>query len=290
VLLSGTCHSAVKDVGKPLTALVPAVVPKEFEGLELGPLLGKGSYGRVYRGVYHGEEVAVKVGSSETLLASCAGCSSRQPALDRCPDSLMWQLKLCAASARLPCLYRHATGCQCTLTVLQIMDSERVEMNEQGEPLEAVLTGAKPHPALVTTIAWCALPGVVLNSWADSVAQDIEAEGSQHVTTHRDDGRSMQLTCLACAHFSRLLVPVLCRTVTSPPLPYPGEDADAEAERLEKLPPGGSQTWLLLEFCDKPCLQVTPGCSGTNFPEDVPLCTHLLGMQLHINPTQLFWL
>ena len=46
------------------------------------------------------------------------------------------------------------TGRQCTLTVLQIMDSERVEMNEQGEPLEAVLTGAKPHPALVTTIAW----------------------------------------------------------------------------------------------------------------------------------------
>ena len=55
-----------------------------------------------------------------------------------------------------------------------------------------------------------------------------------------------------------LLVLLLCRTVTSPPLPYPGEDADAEAERLKKLPPGGSQTWLLLEFCDKPCLQVTP--------------------------------
>lgn len=29
-------------------------------------------------------------------------------------------------------------------------------MTEKGEPLEAVLTGAKRHPNLVTNIAWCA--------------------------------------------------------------------------------------------------------------------------------------
>jgi hypothetical protein len=65
--------------------------------------------------------------------------------------------------------------------------------------------------------------------------------------------------CSAYAYLNCVSVLLLCRTVTSPPLPYPGEDADAEAERLRKLPPGGSQTWLLLEFCDRPCLQVTPG-------------------------------
>ena len=39
----------------------PHSIPPELEGLQLGPLLGKGSYGRVYRGWYHQEAVAVKV-------------------------------------------------------------------------------------------------------------------------------------------------------------------------------------------------------------------------------------
>lgn len=49
----------------------------------------------------------------------------------------------------------------------------------------------------------------------------------------------------------------LHRTVTKPPLPYPGEDAAKEAARISALPDHESQTWMLLEYCDKPSLQVT---------------------------------
>lgn len=47
----------------------PAVTPPQtagldsvpFEELEVGPVLGKGGFGRVYRGLWHGKQVAVKV-------------------------------------------------------------------------------------------------------------------------------------------------------------------------------------------------------------------------------------
>jgi hypothetical protein len=38
-----------------------ALRPIPFENLKLGPILGKGSFGRVYRGIYNGSPVAVKV-------------------------------------------------------------------------------------------------------------------------------------------------------------------------------------------------------------------------------------
>lgn len=39
-------------------------------------------------------------------------------------------------------------------TPLQIMDTDSVEMDENGEPMEAVLSSGRLHANLVATIAW----------------------------------------------------------------------------------------------------------------------------------------
>jgi hypothetical protein len=49
-----------EEVASPGSAATP------FEGLQLGTMIGKGGYGRVYRGMYDGQLVAVKVRPAAT--------------------------------------------------------------------------------------------------------------------------------------------------------------------------------------------------------------------------------
>ena len=39
------------------------MVVQVFASVHLGPLLGRGSYGRVHRGVWQSQQIAVKVGN-----------------------------------------------------------------------------------------------------------------------------------------------------------------------------------------------------------------------------------
>eukprot|EP00884_Botryococcus_braunii_P023575 jgi/Botrbrau1/9901/Bobra.0012s0004.1 len=50
-----------------------ALRPIPFEGLKLGPILGKGSFGRVYRGIYNGSPVAVKVMDDNKVVRAADG-------------------------------------------------------------------------------------------------------------------------------------------------------------------------------------------------------------------------
>lgn len=51
----------------------PAVPEDRFPGLKLGPLLGQGSYGSVFRGTYQGHAVAVKVREVCCPVTACSG-------------------------------------------------------------------------------------------------------------------------------------------------------------------------------------------------------------------------
>ena len=74
-------------------------VPCALEGLELGPIVGKGSYGSVYRGSYQRQHVAVK--------------ARRGPLLERKPPYQMARvLHCCRRRPKIVNMVIHAAGDQ----------------------------------------------------------------------------------------------------------------------------------------------------------------------------------
>ena len=73
------CRHLQHAVAQITSTLQPAQHFGPFEDVQLGPLLGQGSYGQVYRGVWQGAAVAIKV-NWEVLPGQCvrqAGCSRK---------------------------------------------------------------------------------------------------------------------------------------------------------------------------------------------------------------------
>ena len=67
----GSDRMAMRRAGsRPLQGALMPTVPPALEGLELGPIVGKGSYGSVYRGCYQQQHVAVKVRSHASVACS----------------------------------------------------------------------------------------------------------------------------------------------------------------------------------------------------------------------------
>ena len=64
-----------------------------WEDVQLGPLIGQGSFGKVYRGVWNGAPVAVKVGHQSPLPEACAH-TPRSPCLPCCVQLVVLALHM----------------------------------------------------------------------------------------------------------------------------------------------------------------------------------------------------
>ena len=77
------CRHLQHAVSHITSSLQPAQHFGPFEDVQLGPLLGQGSFGRVYRGIWQGAAVAIKVNLGCSAWPVCgavlrAGCVGQE--------------------------------------------------------------------------------------------------------------------------------------------------------------------------------------------------------------------
>jgi hypothetical protein len=222
-----------------------------FVGLQLGLLLGKGSYGRVYKGYYRGRVVAVKARS----LPSSAVCPLRMPGLCCCL-ALMHPRKGASAqdSAGVcphACKRRAYSRRQKSVMMggrharAQVCDSSKVRRNAAGTPMEVDLTAGLAHPNLVRAIdaASVVRSAPAKLDWELPPVQ--EANESAPPGTWESLAAAVPADGHACDELGAAAA-----------LEDSNGGADQGREAKAEAPDSQEETWLLLEYCDQGSLVV----------------------------------
>lgn len=164
--------------------LQPDALP--FEGLELGPLVGRGSFGRVYRGRWQDKIVAVKV---RRLPQSCLKSSA-------------WDLETCTCLRdRRPCQVKLSQGA--AMSPLTSTDSSRSALSNDANQVAFLNT-----KCVMGGLQICGPLGGGKTAYPD-ICKSVEAIASSKLSHPNIVKALRHCTILAHGAFSRLFIPLL---------------------------------------------------------------------------------
>ena len=231
-----------------------------FVGLQLGLLLGKGSYGRVYKGYYHGRVVAVKARPPLELRCRCkvfcllgTSCPCRKAG--RCQikgsinDVFKLRFGLWMVVSEVP-----VPAC------VQVCDSSKVRRTAAGTPVEVEVTARLAHPNLVRTLEAASVarsPGHSLDWELRTVQEDDECVGSSSNNTSSNNPSAPTTQQQEAPRSAYCEEAAADGPAAATEAPAAEAEAPQQASAGAEPGPDSKETWLLLEYCDQGSLVVS---------------------------------